>query len=139
MKWRVAVATLGVGLMVWGTWGLFIASGHPDHRLRVLTQVVAAAALHDAVLAPAALAVAWALSRLLGRVRARRALAILGVCAATTLLAVPVLGRFGARQDNPSLLPRQYVSGLVLVLAVEAVATLLLLRRRSTKSVRRAP
>ena len=46
------------------------------------------------------------------------------VLGAVTLLAVPVLGRFGAQPDNPTLLDRAYgpgwlvLAGLTVLLAV---------------------
>ena len=47
--------------------------------------------------------------------RAARAPAVVGfvVLGSVTLLAVPVLGRFGARPDNATLLDRDYVVGWV--------------------------
>jgi hypothetical protein len=38
------------------------------------------------------------------------------------LVSVPVLGRFGAQADNPSLLPRDYPAGLALTLSVVVLA-----------------
>ena len=45
-----------------------------------------------------------------GRLRAPAAAAFV-VLGSVTLLAIPVLGRFGARPDNPTLLDRHYVAG----------------------------
>ena len=38
-----------------------------------------------------------------------------------TLLAVPVLGRFGARADNPTLLDRDYIAGWLVLAGLVAV------------------
>ena len=86
--------------------------------------------LHDAVLAPLTI-VAWCV---LAAGAARRGPAGAGrrwapSCSGTvTLVAVPVLGRFGARPDNPTLLDRNYSLGwlvlaalIVVVVAVAAI------------------
>ena len=75
--------------------------------------------LHDVVLAPLViLAVAW--SARAGCPRPWRAPAVVAlvVLGSVTLLAVPVLGRFGARPDNPTLLDRHYVAGWLGLLAL---------------------
>ena len=60
--------------------------------------------------------------------------AALVVLGATTLLAVPVLGRFGARPDNPTLLDRDYPAGWLalagVVVLTTVVASLVRSRRR---------
>lgn len=65
------------------------------------------------------------------RVPAATALVVLG---AATILAIPVLGRFGARPDNPTLLDRDYTAGWFalagVVLLATVVATLVRSRRR---------
>ena len=57
------------------------------------------------------------------------------VLGSVTLLAVPVLGRFGARADNPTLLDRPYTAGWLLlaglVLTSVVVATVVRARRRA--------
>ena len=46
-----------------------------------------------------------------------------------TLVAVPVLGRFGARPDNPTLLDRPYLLGYAVVALLSAAIALVGLRR----------
>jgi len=93
--------------------------------------------LHDAVLAPLTIVLAFLAVRVArGRVPAPVAGGAI-VLATVTLVAVPVLGRFGARPDNATLLDRNYVLGwlvlatltLVVVLAA-TVAPLLAARRK---------
>jgi hypothetical protein len=83
--------------------------------------------LHDGVLAPAVIAVSLLTIRLLrGRVPAPLVVAGI-VLGSVTLVGVPVLGRFGARADNATLLDRSYgvgwwvLAGLTLVCAAAAV------------------
>jgi hypothetical protein len=69
--------------------------------------------LHDLVLAPAVIALAVLGVALLpgwARPAAAAATVVLG---SLTVMAVPVLGRFGARPDNPTLLDRPYLAGWV--------------------------
>ena len=76
--------------------------------------------LHDAVLAPVVLGLCAAGTRLLpGWARAPVATGAV-VLGSLTLLAVPVLGRFGALDDNPTLLDRSYGVGWLVVAGVVA-------------------
>ncbi len=77
--------------------------------------------LHDAVLAPLTLGVcALGVRALPSRWRAATAGGLL-VLGTLTLTAVPVLGRFGARPDNPTLLDRPYLLGWLVVASLVAV------------------
>jgi hypothetical protein len=78
--------------------------------------------LHDLVLAPLVVLLGVALARVLPG--AARGPVVVGavVLGSVTLLAVPVLGRFGARPDNPTLLDRPYWAGWSLLAALTAVA-----------------
>ncbi len=94
---------------------------------------------HDAVLAPVVVVLVLIAVRVLP-VWLRGPLAAgLLVLGSVTLLAVPVLGRFGARSDNPTLLDRNYVGGWLILAAVTvasvAVAAVVS-RRRSRSSLR---
>lgn len=130
----------GVAAMAWGAWGLLLAPHHPSHRLKVLIEVGAAAVIHDGLLAPLALAVAWLLVRVVGPRRSKPVLAGLGLLAAIALASIPVLGRFGAKADNPSALPRDYPRGLLLIAVVTVVVTtLLVLLQRLADARRPAP
>ena len=74
--------------------------------------------LHDAVLAPVTIAVAALGTAVLpARLRAPAAGGLL-VLGTVTLTAVPVLGRFGAREDNPTLLDRDYTAGWLILLTL---------------------
>ena len=58
-----------------------------------------------------------------------------------TLLAVPVLGRFGARPDNPTLLDRDYALGWVVlaVLTIAGVAVATYVGARDARKGSRGP
>ncbi len=123
MRTRVALGALGVVVGLYGAW-LVLSRGHD--LLNLVLWLAGGVVLHDGVLALVVLAVGavvmWSLPR------STKAPAAVGfvVLGSVTLLAVPVLGRFGARSDNPSLLDRDYtvgwlvLAGLVLVAVVAA-------------------
>ncbi len=122
----VRPALVGLGVLV-GLYGaLLLLSGGFDNLVATAIWLGGGIVLHDAVLAPVTIAVAVLAVRVLPPV-VRPWLAVVGVVVGTlTVVAVPVLGRFGAREDNPSLLPRDYVGGwlLVVVLVVVVVGVL---------------
>jgi hypothetical protein len=90
--------------------------------------------LHDGLLAPATIVVC-AVAVLALRSRAWRAAAAGGlvVLGTVTLTAIPVLGRFGAKPDNPTLLDRPYVAGWLVVAALVLAGSVLVGRRASRR------
>ena len=71
------------------------------------------------------------------RAPAAAGLVVLGT---VTLLAVPVLGRFGARPDNPTLLDRHYTLGWLVLAAVVLLAVVVAgLVRRNSAHARSVP
>ena len=131
MRTRIALGALGVLAGVYGGW-LVLSRGHD--LLNLVLWLAAGVVLHDGVLALVVLAVGTVAVRLLPR--AARGPAVVGavVLGTVTLVAVPVLGRFGARSDNPTLLDRDYTVGWLVFAALVAVgvvtATLVGSRRR---------
>jgi hypothetical protein len=120
MRLRLALGALGLGLMGFG--GLrFLQTGW-DNVANAVVWLAGGVALHDGIIAPVTIVLTVLLRRVVPvRHRARTTLALV-VVATVTATAIPVLGRWGARSDNPTLLPRDYTSGwLVLVGAVLAV------------------
>jgi hypothetical protein len=116
---RWTTAALGVLLATYGGW-LLVSRGH-DH-LDVAVWLAAGVALHDGVLAAVTVVLGAAAVRLVPP--PARAPLVVGfvVLGSVTLLAVPVLGRFGARADNPTLLDRDYTAGWLLLVAMTALA-----------------
>jgi hypothetical protein len=120
---RLGLGAFGVAIGLYGGW-LVLSRGHDLANL--LVWLVVGVVLHDGVLAVVVLAMGAVVLRVLPR--AARAPAVVGfvVLGSATLFAVPVLGRFGARADNPTLLDRSYwvgwlvLAGLTLVAVVAA-------------------
>ena len=132
MRWATGAA--GVALALYGGWLLVTRE---DRLGDVALWLVAGVVLHDAVLA-AVVVVLGALAVRLAPAPARAPLAVgFVMLGPVTLLAVPVLGRFGARADNPTLLDRDYTAGWLVLAGITTVAvvgaTLVRSRRGSGK------
>jgi hypothetical protein len=131
---RAALLVLGVTAAAYGV-VLLLMRGWANLR-GALTWLLGGVVFHDAVLAPATILVTWAAVRVLGPRRTAPWAVALVLLGPVTLLAVPVLGRYGARPDNPSLLDRSYGAGwsalvLLVVLAILGVSRVTR-RRRAT-------
>ena len=136
MRGRVLLA--GLGVLV-GGYGAFLLLSRQDRDQLVSAAIwlVSGVVLHDFVLAPLVLGLVVVGARLapaVSRVPLAAALVVLGTA---TLFAIPVLGRFGARSDNPTLLDRDYTAGWLalagVVLLATAVATLVRSRRQQRR------
>lgn len=128
---RWLLGGLGVALGTYGAW-LALTRQDAGQLVEIAVWLAAGVVLHDVVVAGVVLA-AVALGRrvLPGPWQAPATLALV-VWGGVTLMAVPVLGRFGARPDNPTLLDRPYLAAwaALSVLAVVAVAVAGLVRAR---------
>ena len=129
---RPALGAAGVAIAVYGGW-LLVTRGR-DH-LDVAVWLAAGVLLHDAVLAVATLVLGAVATRLLPRPARAPAAVGLVVLGPLTLLAIPVLGRFGAREDNPTLLDRDYAVGWLLLAGLTTLAVLVatLVRSRTDR------
>ena len=129
---RLALGGLGVLVGAFGAW-LLLSRQDLEQLTNAAIWLAAGVVLHDGVLALLTLVLAAILVPLLPR--AARGPAVVGsvVLGSVTLLAVPVLGRFGARPDNATLLDRSYTAGWLvlaaLTLVVVVVASVLRSRR----------
>jgi hypothetical protein len=124
----------GIGVLV-GVYGAYLLLSRQDLDQLVSAAIWAAGGVlvHDGLIALASLVAVAVGGRLLPRAARAPAAVAMVVLGSVTLVAVPVLGRFGARSDNPTLLDRDYWLGwsaiVVLVLAAAVVASVLRARR----------
>ncbi|GCD88732.1 hypothetical protein [Nocardioides sp. LS1] len=136
---RRLLGALGALLGLYGAW-LLLSRQDLGQLVAAGTWLAGGVVLHDFVLAPVVLVVVALGARLLPGPARAPAVVGLVVLGATTLLAVPVLGRFGARSDNATLLDRDYTTGwLVLAaLVLAAVTVASLVRWRTARGERSA-
>lgn len=119
MTGRIIVGAVGMAVVAYGAFRLLELGW--DNLVATVVWLGGGVLLHDAVLAPATIAVCalgMAVFRVPVRAPAAAGLLILG---SVTLTAVPVLGRFGARADNVTLLDRNYTLGWLIVAALTLV------------------
>lgn len=116
-------------LGAYGAW-LLLSGQELAQVLEVAIWAVAALLLHDVVLGGLELALGAAAQRVLPWTVSGPVAGGFVVLGAVTLMAVPVLGRFGAREDNPTLLDRDYTTGWLVLAALVAVAVVLAVLRR---------
>ncbi|QTE31014.1 hypothetical protein [Pengzhenrongella sicca] len=119
---RIILGAVGVLVGSWGAVEL-IRQGVAN-LVAATVWLLGGVVVHDGVLAPVAIAIAALGVSVLPRWLLPSAAAAAVVLGTVTIMAVPVLGRFGARADNATLLDRDYgrgwlvVAGLVLVCVV---------------------
>jgi ABC-type branched-subunit amino acid transport system permease subunit len=120
---RWLLGGLGVALGAYGAW-LALTRQDADQLVEIAVWLAAGVVLHDLVIASVVLAGVAVGRRLLPRPWQAPATLALVVWGGVTLMAIPVLGRFGARSDNPTLLDRPYLGTWVFltVLTVVVVA-----------------
>ena len=121
MRGRVALGVLGVVVAGWGVWTL-LTNQRPDQLVAAAVWLAGGVIAHDFVLAPAVLVTGWLLVPMLPLRMRGPATAGAVVLGTVTLVALPVLGGWGRRADNPSLLPRDYWSGWLLLATIVAIA-----------------
>ena len=131
---RVVLGALGVAAASYGGWLLHDRGW--DNFVAAATWLVVGVILHDGLLATLTILVCLVATRLLPSPARGPAAAGLVVLGSVMMLAIPVLGRFGARPDNPTLLDRNYAAGWV-VLAALTVAGVLLATYAASRRTRR--
>lgn len=120
-KWRWPLYAAGAGMIAFGVWGqLFGADTNPKRYGELL---LVAALGHDLVLAPLVVTLGFLARKVLHRHAhaSLQAAAIVGF--ALLVIALPGIGRYGAKSDNRSILPLNYTNGLMISLAVVAAGT----------------
>jgi hypothetical protein len=130
---RVGLGAVGVAVAGYGVLRLLELGW--SNLVATVTWLAGGVLLHDVVLAPATIVVC-ALAVLALRSRAWRAAAAGGlvVLGTVTITAIPVLGRFGAKPDNPTLLDRPYVAGWLVLAALVLVASVVVGWRASRRT-----
>ena len=129
MRTRLWLGALGVAVAAYGAW-LLLQEDLSD-LVDTAVWLAGGVVLHDFVLVPLTLLLGVALIRLLpANLRAPVAggLVVLGT---VTLMAVPVLGGWGANADNPTILDRNYPAGWLAVAGATILVVLvtIVLRR----------
>lgn len=114
---RGGLVLLGTVGMAYGAW-LVLSRQDLGQIVEVVIWLAAAVVIHDGILAPVVVGLGWAGGRLLPRPVARGAVTVLVLLGPVLLVAIPVLGRFGAIADNPTLLDRDYTRGLLVFAAL---------------------
>lgn len=123
---RVLLALAGVSAAGFGLWTL--RDDEVDKLVAAVTWLIGGVILHDAILAPCVLGVGVLVARFAPAYWHKPMVIGTIVWGSVTLVAIPVLGTFGARDDNPSLLDRPYfvtwlVATFVVAIAVAVTAT----------------
>jgi hypothetical protein len=118
---RAALGTIGVAVAAYGGW-LLLSRSDTGQLVDAGVWLAAGVLVHDFALTAAVLVVGAVATRLLPV--AVRGPAVVGmvVLGSLTLVAVPVLGRFGARDDNPTLLDRPYAESWLVVAGIMVLA-----------------
>jgi hypothetical protein len=122
MRLRILLGGVGVVLGAYGAF-LLLSRQDSDQLVNAAVWLASGVVLHDFLLASVVLGLVAAGARIApaaSRVPAASGLVVLG---SATLLAIPVLGRFGARPDNPTLLDRDYTAGWFALAGVVLLAT----------------
>lgn len=127
---RALLVATGLGFGLYGA-KLVLDLGLPN-LFAAAKWLVGGVVLHDGVIGPVVIVVGVLGARLLRGPLPAAVIVGAVVLGSLTLASVPMIGRFGALEDNPSLLPRNYVVGwLVLagLISVTVTAALLVDRR----------
>lgn len=93
------------------------------HPRSMAIWIVGCLVAHDFVLAPMVFGVGKALRRVASASGRKLLQACFVLYGALVLVSIPVLGRFGQRPDNDTLLPRDYGVGLIVALIVVWLTT----------------
>ena len=115
---------LTLGLVAGAVGAVDLLARGSRNLLSAATWLAGGVVLHDFVFAPLVLALLVAGATMLPAWARPAAAAATVVLGSVTVLAVPVLGRFGARPDNPTLLDRPYVAGWLVFAGLVLVCAL---------------
>jgi hypothetical protein len=133
---RLLLGALGVAVAAYGAWLLLQEdlSDLVDTAIWLAGGIV----LHDFVLVPLTLLLGVVLVRLLPANRRAPVAGGLVVLGTVTLMAVPVLGGWGANADNPTILDRNYPAGWLVVAGVTILVVAALVLTTTFTQARRS-
>jgi hypothetical protein len=123
MRTRLLIGLLGLAMGAFGA--LRFLQLDLAGILDALLWLAGGVAIHDAVIAPLTIGLTVLATRVVPWSARLRITVGLVVLATVTTTAVPVLGRWGARPDNPTLLDRGYLGGWLVFAALVLMAMLL--------------
>lgn len=109
---RFALAAVGIAC---GSYGGWLLVERRDDLIAVGTWLIGGVLLHDAVVAPVVILMCLVGAYVLPSKLQREGAVGLVVFGSLTLIGIPVLGRFGAKADNATLLDRNYFLGWLLL------------------------
>ena len=122
---RVFLVALGLAVGVYGV--VLVTDNSPDVIFRIVVWALIGVLLHDAVFAPACVALGFAGRRLLPHKWWTPVLVAALLTVVLVLLAIPVYDKPGVHLDNLTVLDRNYEAGFWIALAVVWGAALLYL------------
>ena len=114
---------MGVLIGGYGAW-LLLSRQDTDQLVNAAIWLAAGVVLHDFVLAPLVLLIVYVGARVLPARWRGPAIVGLVVLGTATVFAIPVLGRFGARPDNPTLLDRNYAAGWLVLAGLTVLSVI---------------
>lgn len=122
MRTRLLIGVVGVAMGAFGALR-FLQLDFPDLVDAVLW-LAGGVIVHDAILAPLTIALTVLLTRVVPERARTRVTVGLVVLVTVTITAIPVLGRFGEKPDNITLLDRNYTVGWLVFAVLVLVGTL---------------
>lgn len=131
MRW--AIGALGTALAAYGAW-LALTRQDLGQLVEIGIWLAAGIVAHDALIAGAVILVSLLGRRALPRSAQAPAVVALVMWGAITLAVIPMLGRFGARSDNPTLLDRPYLASWLALSAATVVVVALVSVWRARRS-----
>ena len=131
MRW--VIGAFGTALAAYGAW-LALTRQDLGQLVEIGIWLAAGVVAHDALIAGAVILMSLLGRRLLPPAAQTPAVVALIVWGGITLAVVPILGRFGARSDNPTLLDRPYLASWLALSAATVVMVALVSVWRARRS-----
>jgi len=122
---RLRIVIGAAGLVV-GLYGVLLLTQRAGDLVNVGVWLAGGVLTHDAVLAPIVIGICLIVAKVLPSKGHRTAAVVLVIFGSVSLVAIPVLGKFGAKSDNPTLLDRNYVLGWLLLAALIVSGTIII-------------